>query len=151
MDFWFGIIIVGCELLCCMAYIIYFIADLAHPEDTDFGRSKLMRIAIFLGFLASFSSMLMVQVDVALSSHNNSPTLTKALWIIVILIQISYVFIIGPLLIVYYGSNENETFLKRIAKSFRAQLPLFVTLLLMVIPTYFSKLAYYDLPPEIAA
>lgn len=120
MDLWFGIIIIGCELLCCMAYIIYLIADLAHPEDTDFGKSKLMRGMIFVGFLASFSSMLMVQLDVNLSTHTSSNRLSRSLWVIVIIVQVSYVFIAGPLLIVYYSSNENETFVRRIAKSFRA-------------------------------
>lgn len=67
-----------------------------------------------------------------------------------ILIQIIFVFIAAPLMIVYYSSNENDPFVRRIFKSFRAQLPLFICLLLLVVPTYCSKLAYYDLPLDIA-
>jgi hypothetical protein len=53
-------------------------------------------------------------------------------------------------MIVYYESNQNETFVRRILKSFRAQLPLLVVLILLVVPTYFSKLNNYVLPVAIA-
>ena len=73
------------------------------------------------------------------------------MWIGVVLVQIIFVFIVAPLIIVYYASNENDPFLRRILKSFRAQLPLFIFLLLLVLPTYWSKLAYYDLPEDVVA
>lgn len=53
-------------------------------------------------------------------------------------------------MLVYYSSNANDKPVKRIVNSFRAQLPLFVVLLLLTIPTYYSKLSYYTLPQAIA-
>ena len=73
-----------------------------------------------------------------------------AFWYVILSISIIFVWIISPLMIVYYESNENETFVRRILKSFRAQLPLLVVLILLVVPTYFSKLNNYVLPVEIA-
>jgi LMBR1 domain-containing protein 1 len=151
MDFWFTIIIVLFELVAIAAYIIYFMADNAHPEDTDFGKSIFCRVMIFLGFLSAYSSMLMVQVDVLQSDHPDvSRNVIEILWIFVILIQIAFVYIVSPLMLVYYQSNENDKFVRRIWTSFRAQLPLFVVLILIIVPTYFSKLSYYNLPEEIA-
>ena len=60
LDFWFTMLVVGIEFLAICAYIIYFMADKAHPEDTDFGRSKFTRIIIFFGFLSSYLTMLMI-------------------------------------------------------------------------------------------
>jgi len=60
MDFWFTIVIIGFEIASLLAYILYFIADYAHPEDTEFGRSIFTRVMIFLGFLAGYSSMVVV-------------------------------------------------------------------------------------------
>lgn len=87
MDFWFTIAIVFFELIAITAYIIYFMADKAHPEDTDFGKSLFCRITIFLGFLVAYSSMLMVQIDVLQASHSDFPvSAVRFLWSLVILI-----------------------------------------------------------------
>ena len=122
MDFWFTIVIIGFEFVSLMVYILYFIADYAHPEDTDFGRSIFTRVMIFLGFLAAYSSMLMVQLDVLISKDSTAAkhAFVSTFWVVVILIQIIFVFIAAPLMIVYYSSNENDPFLRRIFKSFRA-------------------------------
>jgi hypothetical protein len=72
LDFWFAIAIIGFELIAICTYIVYFLADHAHPEETEFGRSWFTRTIIFLGFLSAYTSMLMVQLDVLMSSHGLS-------------------------------------------------------------------------------
>jgi hypothetical protein len=150
MDFWFSIFIIAFELIAVMAYIIYFVADHAHPEDTELGKSWFMRITIFLGMLCAYTSMLMVQADVLFSSHLVSHGVVEWMWAVVVFCQISFVYIVAPLVLVYYSSNENEPFGRRIFKSVRAQLPLLVCLALLVVPTYFSPLSSYNLPADIA-
>ena len=87
MDFWFTIAIVFFEFIAIIAYIIYFMADKAHPEDTDFGKSMFCRVMFFFGFLFAYSSMLTAQIDVLQASHSQFPLEgVKILWSVVILI-----------------------------------------------------------------
>ena len=64
--------------------------------------------------------------------------------------QIIFVWIVAPLLLVYYESNENDAFIKRVFKALRAQLPMIIILILLVVPTYYSNLDNYNIPAQIA-
>lgn len=64
-------------------------------------------------------------------------------------------FILVPILLLYYESNENEAFLKRIWNSVKVQLPMFLILILIITVSYFAFRSYqlnsyiaemYDLP-----
>ena len=50
--------------------------------------------------------------------------------------QVIYVWIICPLTFVYYGSNEDVNLSKRLVGAIKVQLPMFITLFLLAIPTY---------------
>ena len=51
--------------------------------------------------------------------------------------QLIYVWIVCPLTTVFYGANENETLGKKIFKAIKVQMPMFLSLLLLTVPTYF--------------
>ena len=45
-------------------------------------------------------------------------------------------WVVCPLTTVFYGANENDALCKRILKAFKVQLPMFIVLILLTVPTY---------------
>ena len=48
-----------------------------------------------------------------------------------------YLWLVVPIMLAFYETEASQTFCSRIWQAFRVQLPLFIFLLLMTIPTYF--------------
>jgi hypothetical protein len=69
---------------------IYLIANLAHPNDTEFAKSKLSKFLIWLGFTISLMPILIVHLDVQdYKTHSNlglfEITTIKLLWMVIII------------------------------------------------------------------
>ena len=59
------------------------------------------------------------------------------LWNILLIAQVVCVWLLFPILIVYYESNESDGLKKKLKRSMQVALPLFIFLLLVTVPTYF--------------
>ena len=57
------------------------------------------------------------------------------LWQSIVLLQAIYVWIICPLMIVYYEGNEKDTIIKRVEKAIKAQLPVFLAIIAFIFIT----------------
>jgi putative copper export protein len=55
LDFWYCIAVDSIMLLCTGFYVLYYISNFAHPEDTKWGQSLLFRSFIFVGYVISFA------------------------------------------------------------------------------------------------
>lgn len=66
------------------------------------------------------------------------------------MMQSSYVWIICPLLIIYYEGNEKWTIQQRIKRAVKAQMPFFCFLIFWTVSTYFLVPEIY-LPKEVAS
>lgn len=132
---------------------IFMIATLAHPKDTPFARRWIIRLATWAGFTFLFIPLLLVHLDVKYSSklteeehlHNKYRTV----WLLEILIQSAFVWVLCPLCIVFYESNERQELIKRIIRALKAQMPLFI---IMILFTVITSLLMRDIwiPAEIA-
>ena len=59
------------------------------------------------------------------------------IWQIILLAQVICVWVLFPVFIVYYESNENDGLKKKLKRSMQVALPLFIFLVLVTVPTYF--------------
>ena len=55
---WFSV-----ELFIIAIFLVYLIAEYAHPNDTSFGSMKVSRFVVWLGFFTSFIPLLFVLID----------------------------------------------------------------------------------------
>ena len=103
--------------------MIYMIAEFAHPNDTNFGKSIISRVVIWLGFTMSFVPIMLVHLDYEDSIEQSGQDMNKnkfnTLWLILIFFQSSYVFVICPLMIVFYESNERLSIIRRVVKALK--------------------------------
>ena len=121
--------------------MLYLIAELAHHNDTAFGKSLISRTVIWLGLTMSCIPMILVHVDfeqtIHLENYSQSSSAMQSIWLLLIFVQGVYVFAICPLMIVFYESNERLTIVRRIIKSLKTQMPVFVSIILFIILTAF--------------
>ena len=83
---------------------------------------------------------LLVHLDVSFHDKPeeslDSDTLYGTIWLVEILIQAAYVWVICPLLIIYYEGNEKHTIKQRIIKAIKTQMPVFLVLIFFTVITY---------------
>lgn len=79
----------------------------------------------------------MVPLDVANSDYFDKAFNMRLLWEILLLSQVICVWVLFPILIVYYESNESDGLNKKIKRSMQVAIPLFLFLVLVTVPTYF--------------
>jgi hypothetical protein len=111
---------------------LFLIANLAHPNDTCFGKWWVNRIVIWAGFTILYTPLLLVNLDVKSNDDYYRPW-----WFFIILIQSAFVWIVCPLMIIYYEGNENHTIRQRVLRALKTQMPVFVFLFFITIVTYF--------------
>jgi LMBR1-like membrane protein len=87
-----------------------------------------------LAFTISYLPFLMVPLDVATP---NDQGLMRILWEGLLVTQVVCVWVLFPILIVYYESNENDGLSKKIKRSMQVAIPMFLFLVLVTVPTYF--------------
>ena len=120
--------------------MVYMIAEFAHPNDTEFGRSIISRIIIWLGFTMSFLPIMLVHLDFSNSRTENQDLESSgfsAVWLTTIFCQSMYVFVVCPLMIVFYESNERLSIFLRVKKALKAQMPLFLSIIIFIVFTSF--------------
>ena len=108
------------QMVIVVIAMVYMIAHFAHPNDTEFGKKWYVRILVFIGFVLSFCPLILVHLDVTENKRTACPStniycerkpVLGPIWLTIILLQSMFVWIISPLLIMYYQSNENRTFI----------------------------------------
>ena len=62
--------------------------------------------------------------------------LNTRIWEWLVMLQLIYVWIVCPLTMVFYQSNESEGLVKRLFLAIKVQMPLFLTLIMLTVPTY---------------
>jgi hypothetical protein len=103
VEYIYSISLMALDVLAMMIYLIYFIAEYAHPQDSSFGGSTFARIIIYIGYFLGYLFILMVQFDIFATEHNGNIIFV---YYIVQWAQLIFVFICGPSFLVYYESNE---------------------------------------------
>ena len=104
IDFWYCICIDSIMIVCSAFYVIYYISYYAHPNDTKWGSSLLFRGFIFLGYMIQFTQIFAVQFDILFYRYGIEST---SFWTGLQIVQLCFVFIAVPLLMVLYESNEH--------------------------------------------
>jgi LMBR1 domain-containing protein 1 len=96
------------------------------------------RFLIIFGMIISYLQIFYIPVDVILSQAGGNQAVVDfyVFWGMVCL-QLIYVWVICPITIALYESDENDPICKRILFALRIQLPMFFFLLLLAIPTFF--------------
>lgn len=74
LDYVYNITIMTLDVFALMVYLIYFIAQYAHPQDSTFGGSLFARIIIYIGYFLGYFFILLVQLDIFATSHGNDIT-----------------------------------------------------------------------------
>eukprot|EP00355_Strombidium_rassoulzadegani_P006822 CAMPEP_0168616748 /NCGR_PEP_ID=MMETSP0449_2-20121227/5184_1 /TAXON_ID=1082188 /ORGANISM="Strombidium rassoulzadegani, Strain ras09" /LENGTH=128 /DNA_ID=CAMNT_0008657537 /DNA_START=80 /DNA_END=466 /DNA_ORIENTATION=+ len=99
----------------------------------------------------SFVPILLVHLDYYFTTSGGSMDLEnfRNVWLVWITLQGVYVWILCPLTIVFYESNERLTILQRIRKTLKAQLPMIATFLVFIIVTSLKMRNCY-IPEEVA-
>ena len=136
-DFWSSIGFAAVQFIFALIYFAYKLANLAHPNDTGFGNSWFAKITVYIGMVLTMTGVIYVQADLVLTKNTaNSQAFNEQMWQGIILLQLIYVWVVAPLAIVFYGSNEDQTWGKRLVGAFKVQLPMFIVLFILAVPTY---------------
>ena len=107
---------------------IYTIANKAHPNDTKFAKMWTTKIVVWIGFCMQYIPLLVVNMDVTYhlgvtqenqGTHLIEKDLYRDIWFGIILTQSFFVWIICPIIIVYYESNEKHSFGQRVKKALK--------------------------------
>ena len=110
----------------------------AYPEDTYFGRSTFARIFIVSGEILYLTEIMYIPIDVELNTRGDAAyETTRWIWIVFIIIQMSYIWTASPILFAFYDTDEKKSYCRRLWDAIRIQLPLFITIALLILPTYF--------------
>ena len=131
---------------------IYLMANLSHPNDTRFGKSWLSKIFVFTGLCLVLIPVIYVFQDIEANKHNeiyeidyyvlNNGTKVELdevhlkfqdPWLHQIMFQSMFVWIICPLGLFFYESNENQTLIRRMIGTVKKQLPMLGFLLFFMI------------------
>ena len=115
IDFFLYLTVFLLQVFAIVIFNLYLIAHYAHPEDSAFGRSKLVKAFVILSYSTNFILVLMVPLDVFMSKMSDPAvaTYTKGennsiniLWLFISFSTITMVFIALPVMILFYESNE---------------------------------------------
>ena len=138
IDFFAIVMISIIIFICIVVYALYHVANYAHSRDTTFGQSTVARITVIIGVIFSFVSCTYVPIDVELKTRGDSAsTVSRWFWIAIVFSQLFYIWAVCPMLFAFYETDEKDSFCKRLKEAFRLQLPLFITLVVLLVPTYF--------------
>ena len=107
--FWYNMLLMFVTFVALAVYLLYFLIHYASAEDTEFGKSTFARIFIYIGYFLAYSLILTVQFDIYLTQFGID---ISYLFYILQWVQLVYVFLAGPSLLVYYESNENLAFVR---------------------------------------
>jgi len=114
----------GAELFIICIASVYFLANNAHPNDTAFAKMWATRILTWLGFTLVPLPLILMHLDVTYNKTSvyvdDKDNKYRVIWLIEILLQSAYVWIICPLVLVYYESNERHALSRRIIKALKA-------------------------------
>jgi len=125
-------------LICIVFFALYHVANYAHPGDTQFGRSIAARIFCICGVILFLTPIAFVPVDCELKTRGwDASDANRFIWMTLYFPSICYIWIASPVLFAFYETNEKDRFCKRVWDALRIQLPLWLTLLILVVPTFF--------------
>ena len=118
-------------------YALYTVANYAHSRDTKFGQSTVARIFVIAGIIIYLSSILLVPIDAELKTRGElALKVDRYIWIAVVFSQLSFIWVIYPLLFALYETDDTDKWLRRLWDALRLQLPLWITLLVLCVPTF---------------
>jgi magnesium-transporting ATPase (P-type) len=117
VDAWFnlGLLLIIFSVL--VVYCLYYIGYYAHPGETEFGRLAISRLVIAFGIILAYLQILTVQFDVFAS--DSLAINTNFFWYILQLSQLVYVFIICPVGILIYESDDTLPACRRVGKAIK--------------------------------
>ena len=125
-------------LFCIVIYALYHVANYAHSKDTKFGKSAAARIFIITGEILYLLPICYVPIDVELKTRGEG-AFDVSLWIWTVLTasQMTYIWLVCPILFAFYETDDNNSCCRRLWDAFRFQLPLLITLVILIVPTFF--------------
>jgi len=111
-------------LIANIMYNVFYLRKNSHHNETNFGKSKIMKCFIVLAFILPYCLMISVPLDVHISnsSWESADTnltdpwvvrLLRMIWMVVIMLVICVVWLIIPMLIVFYESDETKPFVSQ--------------------------------------
>ena len=105
------------EVFAVIIMNLYLVSYYAHPGDTSFGKSRLVKMFVIMSYSTNFLIVLSVPMDVFLSTHTSTgePTafnssidiFVKVLWTVLGFTIVTMIFIALPVMIVFYDSDPN--------------------------------------------
>lgn len=100
-----------------------------------------------LAFTMSYLPFLLMALEIADTTGDTGLDI-MLFWEILLAAQVLCVWVIFPILIVYYESNENDGARKKIKRSMQVAMPMFLTFVLITVPTYFW-LSDFEIPKSV--
>ena len=149
VDFFLMIVAYLIECSSVVIFNLYSIAHYAHPEDTAFARSKLVKAFIILSYSTNFFLIMTVPLDVFLTTYKinadgtpsaynkNINVFIGVWWNVLSFTTISMVFIALPLMIAFYESNPNQSVFLRVKTALKINLINILLMLLITVPSFF--------------
>jgi hypothetical protein len=104
LNFAYNMALMSIDLIALMIYLVYFLGYYAHPKDSAFGGSLFARVMIYIGYFLGYAFLLTIQFDIYFTGRGVN---IAVVYYIIQWIQLLYVFILGPSLLVFYESNES--------------------------------------------
>ena len=107
-------------LICVAIYSVYHVANYQHSRETKFGKSLAARLIVISGEIFYLLSICYAPIDVQLKSRGaQARENSRSIWLVLVDIQMIYVWIIFPLLFAFYDSDETFSICKRLWEAFR--------------------------------
>ena len=107
-------------LLCVFVYALFHVANYAHGGDTAFGKSTAARIFIISGEILCLISVVFIPVDVAMKTRGETALeVSRWFWIVLVFVQMTYIWVISPILFAFYESDEKDKPCKRLYTAVR--------------------------------
>jgi hypothetical protein len=79
-----------------------------------------------------------VPIDVELKTRGDTAeNAARWVWYILVFIWMIQIWIVGPIVFAFYETDEKKTVCARLWDALRLQLPLFITLAVLLVPTFF--------------
>ena len=124
--------------VCIIFYALYHVANYAHPGDTNFGRSKLAKIYSMFGIVMYLTPIMFVPVDCEMGTRGESAkNAANWIWVALVFTQMTYIWLVCPVFFAFYETNDKDGFCRRFWDAIRLQMPLWITLLTLVLPSFF--------------
>lgn len=150
-EFYIQVTLFVFQILAAIIYNIYYVAKYAHNEDSDFAKSKVTKAVIIVAYSLPYFMIITVPMDCSLAPYRILyPKVVIALqvfWTMVVFTSVILVWIVIPIMLLFYESDANMAACRRVWSAIKIQLPLFLFMLFMMVPSYFL-LNEYSLPEE---